>query len=286
MATIYLYNRDTFFIIRSRQILIDYLLRYIHANLASLIFICLYVHVGRGIYYISFKKPHTWNIGVGILLLIMATAFLGYVLPSNQISYWGASVITSLVSEIPYFGLDLMNFLWGDWIVREPLYSRFFSFHYFLPLVILSIVILHIFFLHEKGSRRPLGNASETIKKKFQFFFIVSDALLLIISFSVFLILSIRGFNAWDPDVFALSDRFITPFHIQPEWYFLFAYAILRAIPRKLGGFIALVLSILILYSIPYLILGKSRATKFYPIHKFFFLIFFLNSTIINMSRV
>ena len=272
LATSYLYRLKGFYVSYLR---LDVVIRLIHTNGARFVFLFIYIHISRGLYYSSFKKSSTWSVGVTILFLIMATAFLGYVLPVNQMSFWGASVITRLVREIPYFGVRLINFLWGDWTVRTPLYTRFFRFHYIIPFIIIGLIFIHVFFLHSKGSSDPLG-LNYSNKRTFKNYFSVSDyvviSLFMIFSFCLVLL---RG-DIWDPDVFAVSEALVTPQHIQPEWYFLFAYAILRAVPSKLGGVIALVFSIGILYILPYLNIRKRKRINFYWLNKYLFWLFVL----------
>lgn len=249
-----------------------WLIRYIHSNGASLFFICIYVHIGRGIYYNSFLYTHTWGIGVTILLLTIAAAFIGYVLPINQISFWGASVITNLFSEVPYIGQDLVQTIWGGPSVDSPTVTRFFTFHFILPFIILVIVILHIIYLHNTGSNNPLGIKTNLTKIKFNPFFIVKDivGVLFVVLFFT-LICLYYPLSLGDDENFFTANPSVTPHHIQPEWYFLFAYAILRSIPNKLGGVIALVLSILILYTLPMSFTGKSKSTAIYTPSKISF---------------
>lgn len=249
-----------------------WLIRYIHANGASLFFLCLYIHVGRGIYYRSYLFTHTWNIGVTILLLTIAAAFIGYVLPVNQMSFWGASVITNLFREVPYIGGDIVKLIWGGVRVDNPTIIRFFTFHFIIPFIILACVGVHITLLHQTGSRNPLGLSSSWDKTPFHTYFSSKDLLgvLLVTLFFLFLCLYyplILG----DDENFTNANPSVTPHHIQPEWYFLFAYAILRRIPNKLGGVIALVLSIIILYTIPLTAVAKVKGIIFYPFNKSLF---------------
>lgn len=263
----------------------SWLLRYTHANGASLMFVCLYLHIGRGIYYRSFVYTHVWIVGVTILLITMATAFIGYVLPINQMSFWGASVITNLFSEIPYIGPSIVQFMWGGVSVDTPTIMRFFTFHFFLPFLTIALVVIHIVFLHQFGSSNPLGLSSNTAKINFNFFFSIKDLFGVLIVSLVFLLLVIyKPIVLGDDENFNLADPAVTPQHIQPEWYFLFAYAILRSIPNKLGGVIALILSITILYSIPYTFIAKIKSNFFYPINTLLFWSFIL--TIILLTWV
>lgn len=224
----------------------------IHINGASIFFICIYIHIARGIYYFSFKLSNTWLIGVRIFLISIATAFIGYVLPWGQISFWGATVITNLISTIPYIGNSIVIWVWGGFSINNATLNRFFSLHFILPFIILIIVLLHLFFLHFSGSSNPLGTNSNLYKIPFHYYFTYKDLLgflLLMILFAIIILQYPYIFR--DPDNFIPANPLVTPIHIQPEWYFLFAYAILRSIPNKLGGVIALVISIIILYFLP-----------------------------------
>ena len=246
--------------------------RTLHANGASFFFFCLYFHAGRGIYYRSYRFHITWRIGVIILLLVMASAFLGYVLPWGQISFWGATVITSLFAVLPYIGNDVVVWLWGGFGVRNPTLVRFFAFHFLVPFIVTAIVLIHLLFLHQAGSSNPLGVKSDLDKIPFQPYYTFKDLMgvYVIFIFSIYLIL----INPWllgDPENFIISNPLITPVHIQPEWYFLFAYAILRSIPNKLGGVVALVIAILILLVIPAYPSLKFRRNKIYPIGQAYF---------------
>nr|YP_007026894.1 cytochrome b [Metacrangonyx remyi]CCI69558.1 cytochrome b [Metacrangonyx remyi] len=255
----------------------NWLIRYIHANGASLFFICLYYHIGRNMYYQSYLYKHTWFIGVTIFILTMATAFLGYVLPNNQMSYWGASVITNLLSEVPYIGPDLIKLVWGSSSVSAPTVMRFFSFHFLLPFVIVGLTIIHIALLHETGSKNPLGVLSINNKYMFNPIFIFKDMLGFMLGlFSLFLISLLFPLTLGDDENFFNFNPYVTPIHIQPEWYFLFAYAILRSIPNKLGGVIALTAAIFILYLMPYMHLAYLPST-FYPLNKLIFFGFSVN---------
>nr|YP_009255682.1 cytochrome b [Stygobromus indentatus]AND97090.1 cytochrome b [Stygobromus indentatus] len=249
-----------------------WLIRYIHANGASLFFMCLYLHIGRGIYYSSFLYTHVWNVGVMILLLTMATAFMGYVLPINQMSFWGAAVITNLFSEIPYIGPDIVKIIWGGVSVHDPTIMRFFTFHFLLPFAILALVVIHITLLHMPGSNNPLGLMSNSEKISFNKYFSAKDiagVALILLLFSLLIIYS--PLTLGDDENFTPANAGVTPHHIQPEWYFLFAYAILRSIPNKLGGVIALLTSVMLLYVLPYTSLAKSKSLMFYPPNKILF---------------
>nr|YP_009531191.1 cytochrome b [Ornebius fuscicerci]AXY63948.1 cytochrome b [Ornebius fuscicerci] len=249
-----------------------WLIRTIHANGASFFFICLYLHVGRGIYYNSFNLNLTWNVGVIILFLVMATAFMGYVLPWGQMSFWGATVITNLLSAIPFLGKSLVQWIWGGFAVDNATLTRFFTFHFMLPFIISAFVMIHLLFLHQTGSNNPLGVNSNTDKIPFHPYFTLKDIIGIIILISSLIMLSLLNpYLLGDPDNFIPANPLVTPIHIQPEWYFLFAYAILRSIPNKLGGVIALVLSIAILFIFPLLPKNKFMTNQFYPLNQLLF---------------
>lgn len=255
-----------------RDVNYGWLIRTLHANGASLFFICLYLHIGRGIYYRSYYLTLTWTIGVFILFAVIATAFLGYVLPWGQISFWGATVITNLVSAIPYLGIDIVQWLWGGFAVDNATLTRFFALHFLLPFIVAAIVIIHLLFLHQTGSNNPLGTNRNIDKIPFHPYFSFKDLFGFIIILIILTILTLRNpYLLGDPDNFTPANPLVTPIHIQPEWYFLFAYAILRSIPNKLGGVIALVISIAILLIIPFINEKKIQRTQFYPINKILF---------------
>nr|YP_010692559.1 cytochrome b [Argopistes sexvittatus]WBV77041.1 cytochrome b [Argopistes sexvittatus]WBV77054.1 cytochrome b [Argopistes sexvittatus] len=253
-----------------------WLLRTLHANGASFFFICLYIHIGRGIYYSSYTMIETWMIGVTIFFITMATAFLGYVLPWGQMSFWGATVITNLMSAIPYIGNMLVQWIWGGFAVDNATLNRFFTFHFILPFIILALMIIHLMFLHQTGSSNPIGVKKDIDKIPFHPYFMYKDLLgmFMLIFMLIFLTLS-NPYLLGDPDNFIPANPLVTPIHIQPEWYFLFAYAILRSIPNKLGGVIALVLSIAILYILPFSNKKKYLSTQFYPLNKSMFWMLF-----------
>lgn len=255
-----------------RDVNYGWLLRTLHANGASFFFICIYLHVGRGIYYGSYLYTPTWLVGVIILFLVIGTAFIGYVLPWGQISFWGATVITNLLSAIPYLGIDLVQWVWGGFAVDNATLTRFFTFHFILPFIVLAIVIIHLLFLHETGSNNPIGLNSNIDKIPFHPYFTFKDIVgFIIITIILIILVLINPYLLGDPDNFIPANPLVTPIHIQPEWYFLFAYAILRSIPNKLGGVIALVLSIAILAILPFYHLSKFQGIQFYPINKIIF---------------
>nr|ABB54856.1 cytochrome b [Solea solea] len=247
-------------------------IRNIHANGASFFFICLYLHIGRGLYYGSYMNKETWNIGVILLILVMATAFVGYVLPWGQMSFWGATVITNLLSAVPYVGNTLVQWIWGGFSVDNATLTRFFAFHFLLPFVIVAVSILHLLFLHESGSSNPTGLNSAGDKIPFHPYFTYKD----LVGFAVLLTLLISLAMFFpnllgDPDNFTPANPLVTPPHIKPEWYFLFAYAILRSIPNKLGGVLALLAAILVLFIVPMLHASKQQGLMFRPITQFLF---------------
>nr|AHD26444.1 cytochrome b [Zapus princeps cinereus]AHD26445.1 cytochrome b [Zapus princeps oregonus]AHD26446.1 cytochrome b [Zapus princeps oregonus] len=250
-----------------RDVNYGWLIRYLHANGASMFFICLFLHVGRGLYYGSYTFIETWNIGILLLFTVMATAFMGYVLPWGQMSFWGATVITNLLSAIPYIGSTLVEWIWGGFSVDKATLTRFFAFHFILPFIIAAMAIVHLLFLHETGSNNPLGLVSDTDKIPFHPYYTIKDALgvMLMLLFLLSLVLFSPDLLG-DPDNYTPANPLSTPPHIKPEWYFLFAYAILRSIPNKLGGVIALVLSILVLAMVPFLHNANQRSMIFRPI--------------------
>lgn len=251
-----------------------WLIRLIHVNGASFYFICIYIHVGRGIYYHSFLKVGVWYIGVIILLLSIATAFIGYVLPWGQISFWGATVITNLMSAIPYLGNDIVLWLWGGFSINNATLNRFYSLHFIIPFIVLLFVIFHLIVLHIYGSSNPLGLESQKHIIPFHSFFSYKDIVGFLLLLFLLLSFSLQFPNFFiDPDNFIPANSLITPLHIQPEWYFLFAYAILRSIPSKLGGVVALLISILILLILP-VTNGSIIGYSFYPVSQVFFWIF------------
>nr|ADX32826.1 cytochrome b [Mus setulosus] len=250
-----------------RDVNYGWLIRYLHANGASMFFICLFLHVGRGMYYGSYTFMETWNIGVILLFAVMATAFMGYVLPWGQMSFWGATVITNLLSAIPYVGTTLVEWIWGGFSVDKATLTRFFAFHFILPFIIAALVIVHLLFLHETGSNNPTGLNSDADKISFHPYYTIKDILgvLMMLMFLMTLVLFFPDILG-DPDNYMPANPLNTPPHIKPEWYFLFAYAILRSIPNKLGGVLALILSILILALLPFLHTSKQRSLMFRPI--------------------
>nr|ACR03121.1 cytochrome b [Sphaerodactylus vincenti] len=251
----------------TRDVQHGWLIRNLHANGASVFFICLYLHIGRGLYYGSYLYTETWNTGVVLFFLVMATAFVGYVLPWGQMSFWGATVITNLLSAIPYIGTNLVQWVWGGFSIDNATLTRFFTFHFLLPFVISAALMLHLMFLHETGSNNPTGLNSNTDKITFHPYFSYKD--MLGAATMLMLLLYLALFSPYllgDPENFSPANPLVTPPHIKPEWYFLFAYAILRSIPNKLGGVLALALSIAILLVAPVLHNSKQRSTTFRPL--------------------
>uniref|UniRef100_A0A023J5Q6 Cytochrome b n=2 Tax=Leuciscinae TaxID=2743728 RepID=A0A023J5Q6_9TELE len=255
-----------------RDVNYGWLIRSLHANGASFFFICLYMHIARGLYYGSYLYKETWNIGVVLFLLVMMTAFVGYVLPWGQMSFWGATVITNLLSAVPYMGDMLVQWIWGGFSVDNATLTRFFAFHFLLPFVVAGATILHLLFLHETGSNNPAGLNSDADKISFHPYFSYKDLLGFVIMLLALTSLALFSPNLLgDPENFTPANPLVTPPHIQPEWYFLFAYAILRSIPNKLGGVLALLFSILVLMVVPILHTSKQRGLTFRPVTQFLF---------------
>nr|WBW69159.1 cytochrome b [Sacalia bealei] len=251
----------------TRDVQYGWLIRNMHANGASIFFMCIYLHIGRGLYYGSYLYKETWNTGIILLFLTMATAFVGYVLPWGQMSFWGATVITNLLSATPYIGNTLVQWIWGGFSVDNATLTRFFTFHFLLPFTIAGLAAVHLLFLHQTGSNNPTGLNSNTDKIPFHPYFSYKDLLGLILMLTLLLILALFSPNLLgDPDNFTPANPLSTPPHIKPEWYFLFAYAILRSIPNKLGGVLALLLSILVLFMMPTLHTSKQRTASFRPL--------------------
>nr|YP_009294940.1 cytochrome b [Filhollianassa ceramica]ANW37034.1 cytochrome b [Filhollianassa ceramica] len=258
-----------------RDVNYGWLLRTLHANGASFFFICLYLHIGRGIYYGSYMFLHVWSVGVIMLFMVMATAFLGYVLPWGQMSFWGATVITNLFSAVPYIGTDLVQWIWGGFAVDNATLTRFFTFHFVLPFGVAAATLVHILFLHQSGANNPLGVASDIDKIPFHPYFTYKDIVGFVVMLLFLILLTLlHPYMLGDPDNFVPANPLVTPAHIQPEWYFLFAYAILRSIPNKLGGVVALVLSVAILFILPFTHSSNFRSLNFYPLNQILFWVF------------
>nr|YP_010730012.1 cytochrome b [Amblyomma tonelliae]WEF75026.1 cytochrome b [Amblyomma tonelliae] len=266
-----------------RDVNYGWLIRSIHANGASLFFVLVYTHIGRGIYYSSFFFTKVWVSGILIIIILMATAFLGYILPWGQMSFWGATVITNLISAIPYFGYSITYWIWGGFSVDNNTLIRFFSLHFILPFILLLTSLIHIMLIHEKGSSNPLGISMNIDKIPFHPYFTIKDLLgvmFVIIPFSLFVLLF--PYSMMDAENFNMANPMITPPHIQPEWYFLFAYAILRSIPNKLGGVLALLMSIMIIISLSFFMKNKISSFYFSFIKKLTF--WFLINTFILLT--
>ena len=262
-----------------RNVNYGWLLHNSHINGASLFMLFIYIHIARGLYYYSFILKETWNIGVTIFIISIASAFMGYVLPWGQIRFWGATVITNIFSAIPYIGKQLVEWLWGGFAVRAPTLNRFFIIHFIIPFIILALVILHFIFLHEKGSNNPMGLNSNSDRISFHQYFRTKDLIGFILILSLFIvIITLSPSILIDPENFIQANTLVTPTHIQPEWYFLWLYAILRSIPNKLGGVIALLSAIFILY-LPALKLRQKKKYQQQIIKLLFFTI--INSWLI-----
>nr|WNH21685.1 cytochrome b [Stegastes partitus] len=256
----------------TRDVNLGWLIRNMHANGASFFFICIYLHIGRGLYYGSFLYKETWTIGVVLLLLVMMTAFVGYVLPWGQMSFWGATVITNLLSAIPYVGNSLVQWIWGGFSVDNATLTRFFAFHFLIPFIVAAATMVHLLFLHETGSNNPVGLLSKSDKISFHPYFSYKDLAGFGFLLLILVVLAVFSPNMMgDPDNFTPANPMITPPHIKPEWYFLFAYAILRSFPNKLGGVLALLASILVLMLVPFLHTANRRSLVYRPSSQFCF---------------
>ncbi len=269
-----------------RNVNYGWLIRYMHAAGASMFFVAVYLHIFRGLYYGSYKTPREllWQIGLIIFLAMMATAFMGYVLPWGQMSYWGATVITNLFSAIPVIGDSIVTWLWGGFSVDNPTLNRFFSLHYLLPFIIVGLVILHIWALHTHGSNNPTG---VSLKNKdmipFHPYYTVKDFVgfgiyFLIFAYFIFYKPNLLG----HPDNYIPANPLVTPAHIVPEWYFLPFYAILRAVPSKLGGVVLMLGSIIILFFLPWLDRSKTKSTTYRPLYKWAFWAFVIDCLVLG----
>jgi len=262
----------------SRDINNGWLIRYTHANGASMFFIMTYIHIGRGLYFKSYRKIALWYTGILIFILMMATAFMGYVLPWGQMSYWGATVITNLASAIPIIGDSIAKWLWGGFSISNATLNRFFSLHYLLPFLIAGLALSHISILHINGSTNPLGICSKTDRITFYPYFYVKDLFGFLILISLFTFFIFFYPNALGhSDNYIRADAIVTPTHIVPEWYFLPYYAILRSIPSKLGGVACMGLSLVILFGLPFLQKFKISSSKFDIVSQLFFWLFVAN---------
>nr|AFX73453.1 apocytochrome b [Oscarella sp. violet] len=266
-----------------RDVNYGFVLKAIHANGASIFFLCAYMHIGRGLYYGSYSREMVWNIGIVIFLLMMATAFIGYVLPWGQMSFWAATVITNFLSAIPYVGNDIVEWVWGGYSVSNATLNRFYSLHYLLPFILAALALIHIFLLHEEGSNNPIGVRGDIDVIPFHPYYTFKDLygwilMVILLTVLVFFAPNLLG----DAENFKQANPLVTPVHIRPEWYFLFAYAILRSIPNKLGGVLALFASILILFLLPVLHKSLLRGLTFRPLGKLFFWIFVANFLVLT----
>ena len=270
-----------------RDVNYGWLIRYIHSVGASMFFLIVYIHIARGLYYGSYKSPREvlWWLGIIIFLLMFATAFLGYTLPWGQMSFWGATVITNLFSAIPLVGDNIVTWLLGGFSIDNPTLNRFYSFHYLLPFIIVGVVFLHIIALHKVGSNNPIGIDLTLKKEKIPFhpYYTIKDFFgfgVFFIIFGIFVFFLPNSLG--HPNNYIPADPLVTPEHIVPEWYFLPFYAILRAIPFKLLGVLAMLGSILILFVLPWLDTSKVRSCRFRPIYKQFFWIFIFNFIVLG----
>lgn len=243
-----------------------WLIRSLHANGASMFFLCLYLHVGRGVYYGSYILINTWNTGVLMFLITMASAFLGYVLPWGQMRFWAATVITNFFSALPYIGKIVVQWVWGGFAVGLATLTRFFTFHFIFPFILVILTIVHLMFLHETGSSNPIGVNRDTQKAPFHPLYTIKDLLglqIMLLILSTITLLFPYTFS--EPENFIPANPLSTPLHIKPEWYFLWTYTILRSVPNKLGGVLAIFAAILVLFILPTLHTQRRQTTAFYP---------------------
>nr|QDO71930.1 cytochrome b [Mytilisepta virgata] len=249
-----------------------WMVRSMHSNGASIFFMCIYVHIARGLYYGSYLDKGVWNVGVVLYLMVMAESFLGYVLPWGQMSYWGAVVITSMLTAIPYVGHSIVEYVWGGYVVNTRTLTRFYSFHFIIPFLMIVMIMLHLLYLHDKGSNNPLGISSDSMLIPFHPFYTVKDVVGFVSMFMVLMyFVCVKPEALGNPLNYIPADSYKTPVHIQPEWYFLFAYTILRSIPHKAGGILAMLGSIFLLFLMPFIHTGQFRSLSFYPIHQLLF---------------
>ena len=265
-----------------RDVNYGWLIRYIHSVGASMFFFVVYIHISRGLYYGSYKSPREvlWWLGIIIFLLMIASAFLGYTLPWGQMSFWGATVITNLFSAIPLIGDNIVTWLWGGYSVDNPTLNRFYSLHFLIPFLIVGIVFFHIVALHKFGSNNPTGIDLHLKKDKIPFhpYYTIKDFFGFGIFFIIFSIFDFFIPNVLGhPDNYIPADPLVTPTHIVPEWYFLPFYAILRAIPFKLFGVLAMLGAIFILFALPWLDTSKTKSCNYRPVYKWFMMLFFVN---------
>ncbi|MFP6741815.1 MAG: cytochrome b N-terminal domain-containing protein [Alphaproteobacteria bacterium] len=265
-----------------RNVNYGWLMRYAHANGGSMFFLVVYIHIFRGLYYGSYKAPREilWWLGLVILFMMMATAFMGYVLPWGQMSYWGATVITNLFTAIPWVGESITTWMWGGFVIDNPTLNRFFSLHYLMPFLLVGVVVMHLWALHVHKSNNPLGIDMKGSQDALPFhpYYTVKDmfglgVFMLVLSYLVFFAPNLLG----EVDNYIPANSLVTPTHIVPEWYFLPFYAILRAVPDKLLGVVAMFASLLILFVLPWLDTSKVRSATFRPIYKGLFWLFLLD---------
>nr|YP_010481341.1 cytochrome b [Emydocephalus ijimae]QHD48180.1 cytochrome b [Emydocephalus ijimae]BDB03961.1 cytochrome b [Emydocephalus ijimae] len=255
-----------------RDVPYGWVMQNLHAIGASMFFICIYTHIARGLYYGLYLNKKVWLSGTMLLIILMATAFFGYVLPWGQMSFWAATVITNLLTAIPYVGITLTTWLWGGFSINDPTLTRFFALHFILPFTIISLSSIHIILLHNEGSNNPLGTNPDIDKIPFHPYHSYKDFMMITIMITVlFIIMSFMPSLFNDPENFSKANPLITPQHIKPEWYFLFAYGILRSIPNKLGGTLALLMSILILTTAPFTHTSHLRSMIFRPLAQILF---------------
>jgi ubiquinol-cytochrome c reductase cytochrome b subunit len=271
-----------------RDVNYGWMLRYLHANGASMFFIVVYIHIFRGLYYGSYKAPREllWMLGVVILLLMMATAFMGYVLPWGQMSFWGATVITNLFSALPLIGQSIVTWLWGGFSVDNPTLNRFFALHYLLPFILVAVVMLHLVALHQHGSNNPLGIDRKGPQDSIPFhpYYTVKDAFGLSVFLLVYLAIVFFAPNLFgEPDNYIPANPLATPPHIVPEWYFLPFYAILRSIPDKLMGVLGMFGAIAVLFVLPWLDTSPVRSAKFRPIYRIFFVLLIVDCFVLGV---
>lgn len=267
----------------TRDVNYGWLLRNIHANGASWFFICLYLHAARGLYFGSYTNIETWNIGVILLIIVMASAFIGYVLVWGQIRFWGATVITNLFSAIPYIGKALVEWLWGGFAIDNATLNRFFALHFIIPFIIAGLTIIHLLFLHQTGSNNPLGLNANSDKIPFHIYYSAKDLVGFLILITSLIIIAMFSPNILgDPENFLPANPLITPIHIKPEWYFLWAYAILRSIPNKLGGVVAIFTALLIFFIVPLIYTQKFKGNIFYPLAQISFWLFTANTILLT----
>nr|QNH82467.1 cytochrome b [Myxine glutinosa] len=258
-------------------------IRNFHITGASLFFSCMFIHIGRGIYYGSYKNIKTWYSGVILFICAMVTAFFGYVLPWGQMSFWAATVITNLLSAVPMMGTRMVETVWGGFSVGDPTLKRFLVLHFLVPFLMIAVSLTHLLFLHETGSSNPMGMNPNLDKVPFHPYFSFKDILGFLITLSlIFLGSTLFPYLTTDPDNFTQANSLVTPPHIKPEWYFLFAYAILRAIPNKLMGVFALIMSLSVLLFMPFLIKSNLRSLTFQPFMQFTFWLMISNFILLS----